>query len=96
MWRMDNLISWLMFAFIGAGAIVLSVYVFAFLLPFVLLVLAATILINLGRYWYMRYKLKGYLENFMAKSTKQNRRSAKHDDVIDVEYEVVDDGKSKK
>ena len=96
MWRGDNLLSWLMLAGIGAGAIVLSVYVFAFLLPFVLLVLVVTVLINLGRYWYMRYKLKGYLENFMAKSTKHSRRSAKREEVIDVEYEVVDDGKSKK
>lgn len=96
MWGMNNLVSWLLFAFIGAGAIVLSVYVFAFLLPFVLLILAATVLINLGRYWYMRYKLKGYLENFMQGTAKKSRRSTKNDDVIDVEYEVVDDGKNKK
>ena len=44
----------------------------------------------------MRYKLKGYLENFMAKPTKRNQRTAQHDDVIDVEYEVVDDGKAKR
>ncbi len=94
--NIDGLFSWLLLAGIGAAAIVFSVYVFAFLLPFVLLFLGVSVLANLARYWYARYHVKKRVESF-SRQGRSRQRPESAGTVIDVEYEVVDDGyKSKR
>lgn len=86
----DNIFSGLVYVFVIGAALVLSVYVFAFLLPFVLVLIAAAVLYNAARYWYFRRKILKGAEELM-KQTPCPRRSKKAKEIIDVEYEVVDE-----
>lgn len=89
MYRLDGLISWIIFVVVSAVALMLSVYVFAFLLPFVLVLIAVVFLVNLGRYWFYKYKFMEKWNELVDKNVYAKSKSAPKD-VIDVEYEVVD------
>ena len=94
MYRFDGLLSWIVFVVGSAAALLLSLYVFAFLLPFVLAFIGIVFLVNLGRYWFYKYKFLEKLSQFTEKGTRSSSSSMPKD-VIDVEYEVIDK-KSKK
>lgn len=88
----NNVLSWLLGVIVLGGALILSIYVFAFLLPFVLVLILATILLNFGRYCYFKYKIMQNTAEIInpEKGKKDNNKNK----VIDVEYEIVDDGKN--
>ena len=90
----NGLLSWLIWAVVSVSGLLLALYVFAFLLPFVLILIGVLFLFNLGRYWYFKYKLMQAADDILG-NVRYKRASAHKPqrEIIDVDYEVVDNGK---
>lgn len=86
--QIDSFVMWLMVSVIALGALTFSIYVFSFILPVILLFVGGSFLWNLGRRWY--YQKKFGQETVVIVKQKNQNRSA---DIIDAEYEILDDTK---
>ena len=93
----NGMLSWIIWVAVSAFGLVLSFYVFAFLLPFVLVIIGVLFLANLLRYWYLKNKVMNAASDILNDINAQKTDSKKtHGKVIDVDYEVVDNDYSKK
>lgn len=84
--QIDSFVMWLAVSVLILGGLVFSIYLLSFILPFVLLLLLGDFLWNLGRRWY--YQKKFGQETVVIVKKKTHNKSA---DIIDAEYEILDD-----
>lgn len=90
----NGLLSWLVWAVVSVSGLWLALYVFAFLLPFVLVLIGVLFLFNLGRYWYFKYKIMQAADDILGNvHSKRTTKPKSQSEIIDVDYEVVDNGK---
>ena len=86
--QLDAFLVWLGIIVIGLLALIFSFYVASVLLPIFLAVAVFSALFNLGAGWYRKYRDVRRVDVFSAKP-----REKQAPDIIDAEYEIIDDGK---
>ncbi len=86
--QLDAFLVWLGIIVIGLLALIFSFYVASVLLPIFLAVVVFSALFNLGAGWYRKYRDVRRVDVFSAK-----QREKQAPDIIDAEYEIIDDGK---
>ncbi len=84
--QIDSFVMWLAVSVLILGGLVFSVYLLSFILPLVLLFLLGDFLWNVGRRWYYQKKF-GQETVVIVKKKTQNKPA----DIIDAEYEILDD-----
>lgn len=84
--QIDSFVLWLAACVLVLGGFVFSVYLLSFILPVVVVFLLGDFLWNLGRRWY--YQKKYGHETVVIVKEKSN---SKPSNVIDAEYEILDD-----
>ncbi len=84
--QIDAFVMWLAVSVLILGGLVFSVYLLSFILPVVLLFLLGDFLWNVGRRWY--YQKKFGQEAVVIVKKKTHKKPA---DIIDAEYEILDD-----
>lgn len=88
--RLNNVLLWVFMASIGLFVVMFSLYVASILIPILLVIILVSGVANLVMFLYKNYQNGGQANNEQTKCKIPEGKKS-NPEIIDAEYEVVDD-----